>query len=1077
MSFNVEDWVRRAPATVASHFSKGPQALIYELSDLSPPDLEALLISYERRRLKGDRDPALLEWMQGITSTILDSKRIPKSVAVRPTPCRVPPVSLGAGQVAGCQVPHLVATEILGTLTPSQQQAVISPLDRALLVVAGAGSGKTKTLLARVRWLVASGQVTDPSAILLLSFSRAACDELRQRLRSLDRGLSAAVKVRTFHSFALDLFRSQREVLLRDGVQECLTGRLHRVLQDETLRVVGEWEQRLLVSAAIATLEENGSCKQKVTLSLALRYLQRIKGGNAQEDSSSLAAVAEEYEKALNQINAVDYADLISMAGEVLKLPVIAEAMSKLQAVVVDEFQDTSAAQLRMLREILASRPFRLTAVGDPRQRIFSFQGSASGQFKAFREQFQARELTLEENFRSTGFICGCSSLILGQAGSDDIQPTAQVVSRHPAGNGMPVSLAVCRTVRCEEFHARCWALQKKLSGCDWRDLAILARTTVMAQSMAETLRSLGVPVVLAGLEHYSQKEVQDVLAICRLLLNPSDAPLLKHCLRAARVATSADLALLEAAVETGQTPSSIPSVAGADSAITARLAKSLSGHPGRKARFLAGPLQELRDLIRELRMALFPGGRVKGKSLSSSRPKDSALRAGLLLNGVAFVENNHVVWPVLVLPCRCRTSGEAGKVSVLCLRCGGLVSSARREASQNIQIGPGMCGTRTCSSCRQPIGEDDLICEACGDGHHWKTQQTGCGLPTGRGPMSFKRGPPSPWLCPMCYADFATAWWCQRLSQPGFPTLAGPTSVKAVLRRMPSDAAPLNLSHCKLWELCQSLSAGTPPVWLSKQVWRQLRRFTKVVSDLSSRLHELRLPELISRVFRVLPWSRRYRAGFQATEQPGLAEALRVESEYHLQVTGKVNESAAAELLNFLERLDLEGEGPFSATAAGSGTAEVGRGRDSVTIATAHASKGRQWQHVLVTRFNDGLGFPLQGRWGGACSERQMQEEQRLAYVATSRACESLTLSYVLEVDFQPATRSRFLPDSQFFRLLTLEAVPYAELQHLMERVFGGQRESSATWQRFLANPRKPGFGKRHFQCRTFASKRQRRA
>eukprot|EP00434_Breviolum_minutum_P012755 symbB.v1.2.011244.t1/scaffold751.1/size165343/15 len=182
------------------------------------------------------------------------------------------------------------------------------------------------------------------------------------------------------------------------------------------------------------------------------------------------------------------------------------------------------------------------------------------------------------------------------------------------------------------------------------------------------------------------------------------------------------------------QTPSSIPSVAGADSAITARLAKSLSGHPGRKARFLAGPLQELRDLIRELRMALFPGGRVKGKSLSSSRPKDSALRAGLLLNGVAFVENNHVVWPVLVLPCRCRTSGEAGKVSVLCLRCGGLVSSARREASQNIQIGPGMCGTRTCSSCRQPIGEDDLICEACGDGHHWKTQQTGVALCPSKG-------------------------------------------------------------------------------------------------------------------------------------------------------------------------------------------------------------------------------------------------------------------------------------------------------------------------------------------------------
>jgi len=155
------------------------------------------------------------------------------------------------------------------------------------------------------------------------------------------------------------------------------------------------------------------------------------------------------------------------------------------------------------------------------------------------------------------------------------------------------------------------------------------------------------VPVVLAGVEHYSQKEVQDVLAICQLLLNPADEHLLKHCLRAARVVSGGDLVLLEAAMETGQEPSCIPSVAGADPDVTARLAKSLLGHPGRKAQFLQGPLQDLNDLIRELRMALLPPGRAKGKAGKTNlhRPKDATLRACLLLNGVAFLENGSAVW------------------------------------------------------------------------------------------------------------------------------------------------------------------------------------------------------------------------------------------------------------------------------------------------------------------------------------------------------------------------------------------------------------------------------------------------
>ncbi|CAL1172773.1 unnamed protein product [Cladocopium goreaui] len=241
----------RAPADrVFSHFSKGPQAL---------------LASYERRRVKGDRDPLLLDWMQGWAMSLLEenynaaniSQRITDQVlgqqATSASPAHgvvsaelsepsFPSLALLAGS-AECATQAPTSWNTPGIPHRSQQAAVTSPADRALLVVAGAGSGKTKTLLARVRWLVASGQVTQANEILLLSFSRAACDELRQRLRALDRGLSAAVKVKTFHSFALDLFRSHRQALLCESVQGLLPGRLLRVLQhDENLRVVGEWE-------------------------------------------------------------------------------------------------------------------------------------------------------------------------------------------------------------------------------------------------------------------------------------------------------------------------------------------------------------------------------------------------------------------------------------------------------------------------------------------------------------------------------------------------------------------------------------------------------------------------------------------------------------------------------------------------------------------------------------------------------------------------------------------------------------------------------------------------------------------
>ncbi|CAE8736260.1 unnamed protein product [Polarella glacialis] len=1106
----VSGWVQRAPSSAVSHFPGGPAALCSKLLRQSVPDLLAVLSSFERRRAKGDRDPQLLSWM-----------------------------------------------EVLAGLTAAQRSAASSPPDRALLLVACAGSGKTKTLLARVRWLLATGAAA-ASKVLLLSFSRAACDELRQRFKALDASVAAAVRVRTFHSFSLELLRAHKDVLLSElenQLQSADAGscwqklrRLQSLLSGEgDLRVISDSEQYQFVTAALETVLQasvasatSKSCRAAVTPYSAVRYVQRAKNtGISQVDDADplLAAVFSEYESSLAEAGAVDFGDLVSCASMALaSLPSLQLAVSsELDAVVVDEFQDTSASQLSLLKALLGDKPGRLTAVGDPRQRIFSFQGSCGGQFSSFKEAFGAQEFSLEENFRSTANICRCASAILGDAGLRDGSSSsslAGVIARHPAGDGQPVDLVVCRTQACEEFHVQTWVLRSRLDGSSWRDLAVLARTTAAVRSTAAALRAVGVPVVMAGVEHYSRREMEDVLAMCRLALRPDDANLLQHCLAAVRAVSAQEVAVLEAAVRSGRQPPSFPSVEGADASVTARIARSLEGHPGRRSRFLLGQPQELSELLKELRAALFPQQRRRKGGVAGARPghgnvSDSTLRAGLLLNGVAFIEHGAIIWPAPRTACSCRRSrrmvetalGNATATSTsLCVGCGGIAKSERCGLS-------GQAAKRTqdtddaevadagdvemlrsqdfsCSSCSGPLREGDPSCEACGRGHHIRTGVGCCGLPAARALVprlsasrhSEERPPGQedcqPWLCASCYSTHSAAWWSQRQLSGGF-SAPQPRTAGGVLRRMAGDAPSLGLSHSTLWELCQALGQlPAAPPWLEPPVWKGVRRFARMAGDLVTRLAELRLDEFLARVFAVLPRGRRYRAVGARGKAKGLEEALKSEAEAHLREaaaasTSHSDDSAAAQLGPFLERLNLGSgaceEGPFAATAAGSGTAEAGRGRDAVTIATAHAAKGRQWPSVLAVRFNEGLGFPLFGPRAPAqaCLEH-FAEERRLAYVVASRACQRLTLSYALEAEGgRLATRSPFLATlGSEVRVQGVEFVDPADRRRLTDAVrrlsraehtttWSGESElksqagststTTEAWQDFLANPAKP--------------------
>eukprot|EP00811_Abedinium_folium_P026056 NODE_3780_length_1987_cov_2.390323.p1 GENE.NODE_3780_length_1987_cov_2.390323~~NODE_3780_length_1987_cov_2.390323.p1 ORF type:complete len:494 (-),score=125.87 NODE_3780_length_1987_cov_2.390323:53-1534(-) len=442
------------------------------------------------------------------------------------------------------------------------------------------------------------------------------------------------------------------------------------------------------------------------------------------------------------------------------------------------------------------------------------------------------------------------------------------------------------------------------------------------------------------------------------------------------------------------------------------------------------------------------------------------------------------------------------------------------------------MCGTCQCA-----VADDDPRCAGCGKGHHLERTDACSGLPMHRQPLGDNIAAGAgrarrnfPWLCAECYAHYATSWWVRRRSAAGGappPRTSSSSSSSSSLRAIPPDAPPLGQPCGSLWELLGVLAAhDAAPAWLETNTWRSLRRFVRTINRLGECAKELRLPDMLSRVLRVLPRSRKYlhaSANFAAAgggvagghgglhDGENLESALRAEAEAYLwemayagartcaaaatsavvvpaataaaaDAAAKGDFKAAAHLHAFLERLDRDGGASFASTAAGSGTAEAGRGRDAVTVATVHAAKGSQWKRVLLLRFNDGAGFPL----SGPDVPEHLEEERRLAYVAASRAAESLAISYVLQDEAgRHLECSRFLNGIAHATYMVegfVELANAAECHRLASLIgsgcggsaagggaggshgYGAGGVASAAWRRFAVNPRKPGIGGRRF-------------
>lgn len=404
--------------------------------------------------------------------------------------------------------------DFLKTLNPAQLEAV-NYTGGPCLIIAGAGTGKTKTLTCKIAKLIQDG--VPPFKILAVTFTNKAAKEMRERLNSLVGGVAGQVWIYTFHSFALRILRQNAEAakLVRDFV-----------IYDET-------EQKKVISLC---LEEMGVKDAKKEVNYYVSIISRAKDemlsvedflaqavASNNDKKMQIAEVYRRYQKKLDESFALDFGDLLFKTVLLLKnnQEVREYYQQFFKYILVDEYQDTNKTQY-LLTSVLAQKHRNLCVVGDPDQSIYSWRGANIKNILNFERDFKdAKVITLEENYRSTQIILDASNKLIKK------NHNRKEKSLHTSKQGgEPITV---RELPSEGEEARFVANQIQMQveddGANLNDIAVFYRTNAQSRNFEDTFRRYQIPYRLIGaVKFYDRKEIKDILAYAKLLVNPSDS-------------------------------------------------------------------------------------------------------------------------------------------------------------------------------------------------------------------------------------------------------------------------------------------------------------------------------------------------------------------------------------------------------------------------------------------------------------------------------------------------------------------------------------------------------------------------
>ena len=421
----------------------------------------------------------------------------------------------------------------LGKLNPSQREAVLHG-QGPLLILAGAGSGKTSTMTYRIAHLISERKFKGPQ-ILALSFTRKAAEELRERVKDMVTQVSSAqacrgLTITTFHSLCARLLRENADKIGYSKDFTILDQHDQGDLVKQILKNIHIDDRKF---DADFILFEMGQAKNRsLSGDAATEFF--FNGGRLQSDYAEVtASVYTHYQNSLKSLNAMDFDDLIFRTAQLFRdnVDVRKHYSERFQNILVDEYQDTNPAQFELLN-FLTCEHQNICVVGDDDQSIYSWRGADAKHILEFHHHYpSARLITLDQNYRSTTTILDAANAVIAQnkqrhpktlwsdRGTGEL--IDHVILEEDRGESDFVAEEILRLARTVEAGKEAGQVTRTRP---WKDFAILYRSNPQSRVFEESLRMRQIPYKIVGtLSFLDRKEVKDVLSYWRLILNAQD--------------------------------------------------------------------------------------------------------------------------------------------------------------------------------------------------------------------------------------------------------------------------------------------------------------------------------------------------------------------------------------------------------------------------------------------------------------------------------------------------------------------------------------------------------------------------
>ena len=395
---------------------------------------------------------------------------------------------------------------LLEKLNDKQREAA-SQIDGSILILAGAGSGKTRTITYRIAHMIENVGIS-PYSILAVTFTNKAAKEMRERVEELVGDIAKACTISTFHSFGMRLLRMYGK----------------EVGYNSNFTIYDTDDQKRIVKAILKgqNLSINGvKLTERDLVSMISKIKEQIKTLDEYSVmNKQIVEVYDKYNRALLESNAMDFSDILLNTYKLLQKPEILEKVqNKYKYIMIDEYQDTNNLQYKII-DLIARKSSNLCVVGDENQSIYGFRGANILNILNFETNYNnAKIIKLEENYRSTTTILDAANeLIKNNKSSKDKKLWTQ------NGKGDLIKVLACDNARDEVSRIIEIIKENHQNGIAYRDMTILYRTNAQSRLFEEGFLRYNIPhKVFGGISFYSRAEIKDIIAYLSIIVNPQD--------------------------------------------------------------------------------------------------------------------------------------------------------------------------------------------------------------------------------------------------------------------------------------------------------------------------------------------------------------------------------------------------------------------------------------------------------------------------------------------------------------------------------------------------------------------------